>query len=210
MSSRVETVVMEKTAKKSHWTLWRRQVASILRLEVGKNFTGKRSILIYLLAMTPVLIMTALVSVHYDDIRMNFGEASVIFANLYEGMILRTVVFFGCAWIFMNLFRGEVVDKSLHYYFLSPVRREVLVAGKYISGLIASTVLFVSTTALSLFFIYVPRGYDASMQYLFDGPGMNQALTYFGIVILACLGYGAFFLAIGLFLRNPIIPSLLI
>src|SRR5262249_33493547 len=37
-----------------------------------------------------------------------------------------------------------------------------------------------------------------------------QALTYFGIVILACLGYGAFFLAIGLYFRNPIIPSLLI
>ena len=79
MSSRVETVVMEKTAKKSHWTLWRRQVASIFRLEVGKNFTGKRSVLIYLLALTPVLIMTALVSVHYDDISANFGEASIAY-----------------------------------------------------------------------------------------------------------------------------------
>ena len=25
----------------------------------------------------------------------------------------------------MNLFRGELVDRSLHYYFLSSVRREV-------------------------------------------------------------------------------------
>src|SRR5215210_9097414 len=126
MSSRVETAAMEKTVKNSHWALWRRQIASILRLEVRKNFTGKRSFLIYLLALLPVLIMAALVSVNADDIRENYSEATVIFANLYEGMILRTVVFFGCAWIFMNLFRGEVVDRSLHYYFLSPVRREVL------------------------------------------------------------------------------------
>jgi ABC-type transport system involved in multi-copper enzyme maturation permease subunit len=210
MSSRAETVVMEKTAKKSRWTLWRRQVASILRLEVGKNFTGKRSILIYLLAMTPVLIMTALVSVHYDDIRMNFGEASVIFANLYEGMILRTVVFFGCAWIFMNLFRGEVVDRSLHYYFLSPVKREVLVAGKYISGLVTSIILFGVMTALCIFLIYLPLGYSGAMNQIFDGPGLNQILTYMGITVLACIGYGAVFLVIGLFFRNPIIPAILL
>ena len=210
MSSRVETVAMDKTAKKSRQSLWKKQIASILRLEVRKNFTGKRSILIYLLAMLPVLIMAALVSVNADDIRENFAEATVIFANLYEGMILRTVIFFGCAWIFMNLFRGEVVDRSLHYYFLSPVKREVLVAGKYISGLITSLILFVTMTALAIFFIYLPLGYSGAMNHLFDGPGMNQVLTYLGITILACIGYGAAFLVIGLFFRNPIIPAIIL
>src|SRR5436309_4841824 len=210
MSSRVETVVMKKTAKTSHWALWRRQVASILRLEVKKNFMGKRSVLIYMLALTPVLIMTALVSVHYDDIRENFGQASIIFANLFEGMILRTVVFFGCAWIFMNLFRGEVVDRSLHYYFLSPVKREVLVAGKYISGLVASVILFVVMTSLCIFLIYLPLGYSGAMNQLFAGPGLNQVLTYLGIIVLACIGYGEVFLVIGLFFRNPIIPAILL
>ena len=210
MSSRVETVVMEKTAQKSQWALWRRQTASILRLEVGKNFTGKRSILIYLLALMPVAIMAALVSVNSDDIRENFAGATVVFANLYEGMILRTVVFFGCAWIFMNLFRGEVVDRSLHYYFLSPVKREVLVAGKYISGLITSLILFVTMTALCIFIFYLPLGYTGAMNHLFEGPGLSQLLTYLGITVLACIGYGAVFLVIGLFFRNPIIPAVLL
>jgi ABC-type transport system involved in multi-copper enzyme maturation permease subunit len=207
MSSRAETVIMEKTTRQTQWALWRRQIASIVRLEVRKNFTGKRSILIYLLALTPVLIMTALVSVHWYDIQSNFAEASVIFANLFEGMMLRTVVFFGCAWIFMNLFRGEIVDRSLHYYFLSPVRREVLVAGKYISGLITSLILFVMMTALCIIIFYLPLGYSAAMNHLFDGPGLNQSLTYLGITVLACVGYGAVFLVIGLFFRNPIIPA---
>lgn len=210
MSSRVESIAMEQTAKKSHWALWRRQIASILRLEVRKNFTGKRSILIYMLALLPVAVMVALVSVHSDDIRENFPQASIIFANLYEGMILRTVVFFGCAWIFMNLFRGEVVDRSLHYYFLSPVRREVLVAGKYISGLITSLILFVTMTALCVFLIYSPLGYSAAMNQLFEGPGLNQVLTYLEITVLACIGYGAVFLIIGLFFRNPIIPAIIL
>ena len=210
MSSRVETVAMEKTANNSHWALWRRQIASILRLEVRKNFTGKRSFLIYLLALLPVLIMAALVAVNADDIREDFSEATVIFANLYEGMILRTVVFFGCAWIYMNLFRGEVVDRSLHYYFLSPVKREVLVAGKYISGLVTSLILFVTMTALCVFFIYLPMGYSGATSHLFDGPGLNQVLTYLGITVLACIGYGAVFLVIGLFFRNPIIPAIIL
>jgi ABC-type transport system involved in multi-copper enzyme maturation permease subunit len=210
MSTSVETVTMEKTVKNSHPALWKRQVASVLRLEVRKNFTGKRSVLIYLLALLPVLIMAALVSVNADDIRENFAETSVIFANLYEGMILRTVVFFGCAWIFMNLFRGEVVDRSLHYYFLSPVRREVLVAGKYISGLVTSLILFVTMTALAIFFIYLPLGYSGAMNHLFNGPGLSQVLTYLGTTVLACIGYGAVFLVIGLFFRNPIIPAILL
>jgi len=210
MSSRVETVAMEKTGQTSHRALWKRQIASILRLEIRKNFTGKRSVLIYLLTMLPVLIMAALVSVNADDIRENFGEATVIFANLFEGMILRTVIFFGCAWIFMNLFRGEVVDRSLHYYFLSPVKREVLVAGKYISGLVTSLILFVTMTALCIFFIYLPLGYSGAVSHIFDGPGLNQLLTYLSITVLACIGYGAAFLVIGLFFRNPIIPAVIL
>ena len=210
MSSRVEVVAMDKSVKKSSWPHRKRQIAAILRLEVRKNFTGKRSVLMYLLALLPVLIMAALVSVHYDDIRTNFAEATLIFANLYEGMILRTVIFFGCAWIFMNLFRGEVVDRSLHYYFLSPVRREVLVAGKYISGLITSLILFVTMTALAVFFIYLPLGYSGAMNQLLNGPGMNQVLIYLGTTVLACVGYGAVFLVIGLFFRNPVIPAIIL
>ena len=210
MSSRVETAAMDKTTKNSHTALWKRQVRAILGIEVRKNFTGKRAILIYLLTLLPVIVMAALVSVHADDIRANFGEASIIFANIFEGMILRTVVFFGCAWIFMNLFRGEVVDRSLHYYFLSPVKREVLVAGKYISGLLTSLILFVLMTLLAIFFIYLPLGYSGAMSHLFDGPGLNQALTYVGITVLACIGYGAVFLVIGLFFRNPIIPAIIL
>src|SRR5258708_5563948 len=138
--SSTEVIVETKPSLGRPWSLWGRQIAAILRLEVRKNFLGKRAILIYLLAATPILLMAALSDeIHLQQSRNNnIGEINIIFANLYEGLILRTIVFFGCAWIFMNLFRGEVVDRSLHYYFLSPVRREVLVVGKYVSGLIAS------------------------------------------------------------------------
>lgn len=200
--------------KKLPWSLWLRQIAAILKLELRKNFFGRRAILIYLLALLPVALvaMLALVTRSLPDppsIRTDFGQASIVFAGIYGGLILRTIIFFGCAWIFMNLIRGEVVDRSLHYYFLAPVRREVLVVAKYLSGLLVSVTIFTFTTLGALFFIYV-AGYPASTQYLTDGPGLNQALWYVAITVLACVGYGAFFIVIGLYFRNPIIPALLI
>jgi ABC-type transport system involved in multi-copper enzyme maturation permease subunit len=203
-----------ETAPAGHdWSLWMRQIRAILRIEVKKNFWGKRALLIYLLAAIPMLLTFLVTFVDpraSEDIRRDWTSAQGVFAMvIYRGLILQTIVYFGCAWIFMNLFRGEVVDKSLHYYFLCSLRREVLVAGKYISGLVASTVLFTLTTAGSLFFLYYARGYQASMNFLFDGPGLKQCLAYIGITILACVGYGAVFMVIGLFFRNPIIPALL-
>jgi hypothetical protein len=46
--------------------------------------------------------------------------------------------------------------------------------------------------------------------FFLDGPGIGQLLWYVTITILACIGYGAFFLVVGLFVRNPIIPALVL
>ena len=210
MSSTVEDALRDSRTS-SEIGLWIRQVGAILRLEIRKNFWGRRALLMYLLAGFPVFIMFAFTQFDSQaeiDISQNWGEAKIIFANIYEGLILRTVVFFGCAWIFMNLFRGEIVDRSLHYYFLSHLRREVLVAGKYIAGLTASMTLFGLATAASLFFLYQARGYPANFDDLTSGPGGPEVIAYVGITLLGCLGYGAAFLVIGLFFRNPIIPAL--
>jgi ABC-type transport system involved in multi-copper enzyme maturation permease subunit len=209
MSATIERAPIASEESGLPWALWGRQVMAILRLELRKNFFGKRAILVYLMALLPVLLLAALAFTPWTAERLrNAGHASIVFAGVYEGLILRTVIVFGCAWIFMNLFRGEVVDRSLHYYFLSPVRREVLVAGKYFSGLVTSIVLFGGVTIACLILLYIPRGVSASSQHLFSGPGLGQALTYIGVTILACIGYGAVFLVVGLFFRNPIVPAL--
>jgi ABC-type transport system involved in multi-copper enzyme maturation permease subunit len=211
MSTTADTVPRKSTAGALPWALWLRQIRAIFRLEIKKNFLGKRSILIYLLALLPVLPLLALAPFTPPGREWrDFTAYGMIYAVFYGGLVLRTVVFFGCAWIFMNLFRGDLVDRSLHYYFLSPVRREVLLVGKYLSGLVTSMVLFTLTTLVTLFLLYFPHFYSESVRFFFDGPGMGQAFTYAGITILACFGYGAFFLVVGLFFRNPIIPALIL
>ena len=193
------------------WGLWARQIRAILRLEIEKNFLGRRSILLYLLALLPIFPL-AILAVFQPPSREweDFTRYHMIYAIFYGGLILRTVVFFGCAWIFMNLFRGEIVDRSLHFYFLSAVRREVLVVGKYLSGLVTAIILFTGMTIVTMLLLYFPHFPAESGRYFVEGAGLGQLLSYAGITILACIGYGAFFTVVGLFFRNPIIPAVVL
>ncbi len=198
-------------ARASSRSLWTRQTLAILSLEIRKNFLSRRAFLLYAIAGLPLVLLSllALFPPPTDEME-NFSELSTVYAAIYGGLILRTLVFFGCAWVFMNLFRGEVVDRSLHYYFLAPVRREVLVVGKYLSGLIATIVLFSITTIGSMLILYFWLFPSESARYFFEGAGAGQLLAYLGVTILACIGYGAVFLLIGLFFRNPIVPGLVL
>src|SRR5437588_11439276 len=170
MSSTAETIQTNSSARHdSRWSLWLRQVAAIMRLEVEKNFFGKRAVLVYLLAFMPIglLLLIAIMPPGTRD-WLDFAHYPVLFSIIYQALILSTVVFFGCAWIFMNLFRGEMVDRSLHFYFLSAMRREVLVVGKYLSGLITSIILFGGMTIVTIVLLYFPHFYSESVRYFFD------------------------------------------
>ena len=136
-------------------------------------------------------------------------EDSKVFAGVFQYFYLRLAIFFGCLGIFTNLFRGEMVDKTLHFWFLAPVRREVLLVGKYGAGLVASAVIFGAGTIAS--FLAMLWGLDpADVQAYWQGAAAGHLFWYTMAAVLACVGYGSVFLAAGLLLRNPIIPAAVI
>lgn len=150
-------------------------------------------------------VQDELVSIHRQDLP-NLSQDSVVFATVFQFFFLRLAIFFGCVGIFMNLFRGELVDKSLHFYLLAPIRREVLLAGKYLAGLIATVVIFTASTALQIWALLLQFDSRVVDEYL-RGAGWGHIGAYLGVTALACLGYGSVFLAAGLMFRNPIIPA---
>jgi hypothetical protein len=137
----------------------------------------------------------------------NPGEDSVMFAGVFQFFFLRLAIFFGCLGIFMNLFRGEILDRSLHFYFLAPIRREVVIAGKFLAGLLATGTIFVTSEVLqtAAFLWHFPA--NARDLYLYHNHGLEHAAIYLGVTVLACIGYGAFFLVAGMLFRNPILPA---
>jgi ABC-type transport system involved in multi-copper enzyme maturation permease subunit len=189
--------------------MWLRQMGAVLRLELKKTFFSKRGWWIYCLAIGPVVITM----MHWlfelrrtGEHHHTIGEDSMIFAGLFLFFYLRATIFFGCMGVFSNLFRGEMLEKTLHYYFLTPMRREVLVAGKYLAGLAVALTLFVGSTAAA--FLTISRHFGpAWTEYLYHGPGLSQLGSYMLVAALGCIGYGAVFLMCGLLFRNPLIPA---
>jgi hypothetical protein len=137
----------------------------------------------------------------------NPGQDSVMFAGVFQFFFVRLAIFFGCLGIFMNLFRGEILDRSLHFYFLAPIRREVLMAGKFLAGLLATCTIFVTSELLQTVAFLWHFSPSARDLYLYHNHGLEHAAIYLGVTVLACVGYGAFFLVAGMLFRNPILPA---
>lgn len=193
---------------RASWPVVLSQIAAVIRLELRKTFLSRRGWWVYLLALAPVGL-ALLHSVSMQQIRLrghNAGQDAKIFAAMFQTYFLHLGIFFGCVGIFANLFRAEMLEKTLHYYFLTPIRREWLVTGKYLTGLLVAAVLFPASAGLSMYFMGRHQG-AAWTDFLMHGPGLGQLVSYMMIALLASVGYGAVFLIAGLFFRNPMIPA---
>jgi ABC-type transport system involved in multi-copper enzyme maturation permease subunit len=188
------------------WQLWFSQLGAILRIELKKAAWMRRSIWIYLVAFAPVLILGLHAMNSPGGRYCSLAEDTDVLSKVFQVYYLRFGIFFGCLGLFTWLFRGEIVEKSLHYYFLAPMRREVLVIGKFLAGLIATSVIFGAALLLAFTVTYGHFG-PVGTSFVFSGPGLGHLMAYLGVTLLACLGYGAVFLALSLIVKNPIIPG---
>lgn len=188
------------------WRLWMTQFRTIVGMELRKNFFTWRAFWIYPLAFGPTAItaLGAIIGGH-EGVQHDTGMLGAMFQFYY----LRLAIFFGCLGIFTRLIRGEMIERSLHFYLLAPVRREILVLGKYVAGTITVVSIFALAFGAAFAFVYAGDG-PAGMQYVFDGPGMSQLASYLGITLLACLGYGSLFLTLSMIFRNPIVPGIVL
>jgi len=190
-------------------TLWLTQIAAVIRLEMRKTFFSRRGLWVYLLAFAPLLIFGghSIVMTFIKRHPCDMGQDTNIFAGVFQVLDLRLIIFFGCLGIFMNLFRGEVLDRSLHFYFLAPIRREVLVIGKYLTGIIAALAIFTTSTVLQWIAMYAHFPMVMVWSYLRDGNGWSHLAAYAETSALGCVGYGSVFLLMGALFRNPIFPA---
>ena len=192
-------------ALETGWPLWRRQVASVLRIETRRNFTLGRTLWLSFLVLAPVVILAGHSALHpHHSLRVE----TLILAGMVQVFYMRFAIFFACLGMALRLFRGEVAEKTLHYPFLAPIRREVLVVGKFLSAALSSIVLFGSAIALcfTLLYAHIPGG----RAFVMEGPGLGHLGAYLLATVLACLGYLAVALAFSMVFRNPIVPAVMV
>ncbi len=194
--------ILGKAPVASHWTEDR-------PVENGQNVKIAHEDLQYSDGRSDLYLGVADGKVDYVALNSSndLGQDATMFAGVFQFFFLRLAIFFGCLGIFMNLFRGEILDRSLHFYFLAPVRRDVLMTGKFLAGLLATCTIFVTSEILQTgTFLWHFTAAEQNI-YLYHNHGLEHAAIYAGVTVLACVGYGAFFLVAGMVFRNPIAPA---
>jgi ABC-type transport system involved in multi-copper enzyme maturation permease subunit len=176
-------------------------------MELKRYVLARRWLGVYAAAFAPV----GLLVIAAFQIRRNppsISDLSEMYAVLFQTYMLRLAIFLSCALVFSQLFRGEILEKTLHFYLLAPVRREVIAAGKYLAGVAALTVLFTTTTILTNILIYIPR--SSWQEFFLEDAGLSNLFWYVLVTVLACVAYGSIFTLCGLLFRNPITSAFVV
>jgi ABC-type transport system involved in multi-copper enzyme maturation permease subunit len=179
-----------------NWNLWIPQIRAIVRLELLRYLKARRWFGIYIVAFGPMfLILLA-------GLRGLTPDADD-YANLFQAFVMRFSIFISALAIFSQSFRGDVLDKTLHFYLLVPARREVIAVGKYAAAALFTCTLFGVSTAgtylLTHLFMEEPKP-----------PLLTHLVQYVFVAVLACMIYGAVCYLVGLLFKNPSGPAALL
>jgi ABC-type transport system involved in multi-copper enzyme maturation permease subunit len=193
-------------------SLWWRQFIAVLAPAIQRSIFSKRVLVALVLILLPLglLTMIGIESMNSDDDKFvsNINQARMTFGIVYSTFILAAILYIGNALMFTSLVRGEILERSIHYPMLAPVRREILILGRFIGGLISAFLLFGLATIVCYLVIYLPFGSTRLITDLSSGIALEQLSSYLLMTFLACMGYGSVFMATGLVFRNPLIPVL--
>ena len=180
------------------------QAWAVMRMELRRSVSW-RSLWLFVMAFAPVVIIAAHA---IEDHSHRLDDETLVINGILQIYYVRCGIFFGCLGIFLRLVRGEVAERTLHYLFLAPLRREALLVGKFLAGVLM-TVLVFGTGVLAAFLLMYGHFGEGRM-FLAHGPGLAHLRLYLLVVVLACLGYGAVFLAFSLLFKNPVVPAVVL
>jgi ABC-type transport system involved in multi-copper enzyme maturation permease subunit len=183
-----------------------RQILAVVRLELRRLVKARRLVVLALLNMTPVilLLLSYLAPVSERSLDRSPAGLGGIYAVLFSTWVLYVAVFFTSASLAIQLFRTESLEKTLHYYLLAPVRREIVVAGKLLAGATASAVICCVAVVGSYLALFGWMGGGLG-RFLLSGPGAGHLLAYLGVTVLGCVAYSAVFTLTGLLWKNPML-----
>lgn len=179
---------------------------SLFDLSLGQMLWSRRSIFLALLVTGPVLLAAGIriVSAVLPEAPLRVNGAAVGGGALFGMMIwliyIRFIVpvlgvFYGTA-----LIADEVEDKTITYLFTRPIRRSLVLLGKYLAYL-TCTVLLVLPSVVLVYFLVIPIGGSIGASF----PALAEDL---GMLIAGLTAYGAVFALVGAQMKRPLVTGL--
>jgi ABC-2 type transport system permease protein len=182
-----------------------RSALRIFDLSLGQMLWSRRSVLLALLAGSPVLLsmaIRAVTMVHpLPQINGTRVGGPALFGMMIWLLYIRVIVpvlgvFYGTA-----LIADEIDDKTITYLFTRPVPRSAVLLGKYLSFL-TCTILMVLPSVVAVYFLIVPLNGGSI------GAAFPQLLVDLGMLAIGLTAYGAVFALVGARLKRPLVIGL--
>jgi ABC-type transport system involved in multi-copper enzyme maturation permease subunit len=184
-----------------------RSALQICDLSFGQMLWSRRSIFLAIVVGGPVVLalMIRLIGATLPAgqliVNRNTVSGPAMFGVMIWLLYIRFIVpilgvFYGTA-----LIADEVEDKTITYLFTRPIHRGAVLAGKYLSYLVCTTMLILPSVVL-VYFLIVPLGGGSI------GRGFPSLLTDLGMLALGLAAYGAVFALAGARLQRPLVIGL--
>jgi ABC-type transport system involved in multi-copper enzyme maturation permease subunit len=193
-------------ASADRFRLYRLQLGALVRQELARLVQPGALGLVLVAALPAVFV---LLHIRFERGPCTIARDTEILAALFQFFTLRIALFLACLAVFGGMFRREVMQKTLHHLFLAPVRRELLVLGKFAGAWLSVFTVYGISWLATFALMYGHLG-AAGGEFVRHGPGLLQLAAYLGTLALGALGFGAVFLAVGLTFRNPTIPAVVL
>jgi ABC-2 type transport system permease protein len=165
---------------------------------------SRRSLLMALLVGLPV----ALAILYRVLLAMDVPNRAVPPIDLYAIVVavywIRNVLPLVALFHATSLVADEVEGKTLTYLLTRPVTRTSILVGKFGAYLATTLGIALPSVVLSFFILVTARGWSGV------GASVPDLFRDLGVVLLTLLAYGAFFTLLGVMLRRPVIPGLLL
>lgn len=187
-------------------TGWR-QTITVALIDFRRVLGQRRIVALLLLGLIPVALAMIRAIFLPEAQRLDIGRATTELAQVFYVFQLRFVIFFACAFVFVRSLRGEILDRSLHFALLAPIRREWLAVGKYLGALALTLIVLIPSTLALIVMLHIPHGIGRALTFLTSARGLEHVSAYVFVTGLACVGYGAIFFLAGLYFKSPMIPA---
>ncbi len=179
-------------------------LAALIRAELRRALTTRRGATLFLAAAAPVLLAGL------RALSTGGGAAAALTSQTSQVLhlvLLRSALVLGTADMLAKLFSADRQEGTLAHLLLAPLPRAALVLGRFAGAAAAVAAAFSASLVLTAALLAVPAA----------RAGMPVAATvagtvagYLPAVAAGTVAYGAVFLLLGLLLRTPAIPILLI
>ncbi|MCB2156385.1 ABC transporter permease [bacterium] len=193
-----------------------RQLLALLRLTIRRGMRGRFFWGTLILAGLPVMIILARTIVLLVLSRLSFadplpliGGESAHSSETIDSMQYMLVVgymhfsvIFAAIMFGKSALREEFNEQTLHYLFLQPIPRWLILAGKYLGFLIIAWPIFMLALTTAQILAVLPFGLDGMYSVLIERGRLLALVREFFVIGLSLAVFSALFLALSTVFKN--------